>query len=313
VTPKVNKFGPGVNMSVALQKKIDIAGGVSTRLLEMGAFWQVMLESIEAWLATYTSDVSTPNIAARVALAGNSAAKATEPTYGQVFSKESSPELYSVSFNETFARTLAASRLRRATDTLDDIPDVFLKLACEQPARDLWRKLYETVPGLTDTKQETPIGGSDLIETRLERETRCLRVVIDFDHGMTDTKLFLLFDVEELERIARDYERNAAKGKLSKDSPAKETLRAIVKQSHLHLSVHVEQIEMAIAECAALEIDDVLPLPGIDMSELTLCAETLDGSLIELGQGELGVWRHLRAIKLTAPIDEEISHELAEL
>lgn len=309
----MNKSGSGVNMSVALQKKIDLAGGVSARLLEMDAFWQVMLEAIDSWLKAYTSDVSTPNIAARVALAGNSAAKATEETHGLVFAESVSPELYAISFNETLARTLAASRLRRATDTLDDIPDVFLKLACEEPARGLWQKLYDTVPGLTKGSDCVSVGGTDRIESRLERETRTLRVAIDFDHGMTETKLFLLFDMEQLERITRGFEKIMARAKPAKDSPAQETLRAIVKQSHLHLSVHVEQIEMSIAECAALEIDDVLPLPGIDMSELTLCAETLDGGLIELGEGELGVWRHLRAIKLTAPLDEEISRELAEL
>ena len=309
----MNKSALGVNMSAALLKKIELAGGVSTRLLEMDVFWQVMVECVEAWLQGFTSDVSTPNIAARTALAGNSASKATEETFGLVFSEEGSPEISAISFDETLARTLAASRMRRPVDTLDEIPEMFLKLACEEPARQLWRRFFDTLPGMTAQSADAVIGGSEMIESRLERETRCLRVAIDFDHGMTEAKLFILFDMEQLERITRNYEQLIAKAKPAKDSPAQQTLRAIVKQSHLNLSVHIEQIEMTIAECAALQVEDVLPLPGIDMSELTLCAETMDGGMIELGEGELGVWRHLRAIKLTSPIDEEISRELAEL
>lgn len=279
----------------------------------MDAFWQILLEGIEAWLLNFTNDVSTPNIAARTALAGNSASKATEETYGLVFSEAGSPEISAISFDPTLAKTLAAARLKRPVESLQDTPDVFLRLACEEPARLLWRKLFDTLPGMTDQAQDATLGSTELIETRLERDTRCLRVAIDFDHGMTDAKLFIVFDMEQLERITRNYEKLLAKARPSKDSPAQETLRAIVKQSHLHLSVHIEQIEMSIAQCAALEVEDILPLPGIDMSELTLCAETMDGGLIELGEGSLGVWRHLRAIKLTAPIDEEISRELAEL
>jgi len=67
---------------------------------------------------------------------------------------------------------------------------------------------------------------------------------------------------------------------------------------------------MSIADCARLEPGTVITLPGTDRAKLKITAQTVDGP-VEIADGELGVWKHQRAVRLKSPIDPTFIKEVS--
>jgi hypothetical protein len=68
---------------------------------------------------------------------------------------------------------------------------------------------------------------------------------------------------------------------------------------------------MTIGECAKIEVGTVLPLAGADAGRLSLSANTINGS-VDIGTGELGVWKCQRALKLRTPNSENFAQEIVD-
>jgi flagellar motor switch/type III secretory pathway protein FliN len=77
------------------------------------------------------------------------------------------------------------------------------------------------------------------------------------------------------------------------------------------LDAVLERLSLTIGECAKLEIGTVLPLSGAVAGKLSLTAETINGS-VDIGSGELGVWKRQRALKLSTPVSVSFVQEIAE-
>jgi len=85
-------------------------------------------------------------------------------------------------------------------------------------------------------------------------------------------------------------------------------MRNSVKKAEVPIRAVVESCHMTIAECTRLEIGQVISLPGVSLSAVTLMVDEemdIETQLppIELARGSLGIFKKNRALKLTENID----------
>ena len=74
----------------------------------------------------------------------------------------------------------------------------------------------------------------------------------------------------------------------------------------------LERLTLSIGECSRFEVGQLIALPDVDTTRVSLQAETVNGS-VDIGQCEMGVWKRQRALKLKTPILEPFTRELAKL
>ena len=67
---------------------------------------------------------------------------------------------------------------------------------------------------------------------------------------------------------------------------------------------------LTLGACSRLEVGQVLELPGTESGQLSLYAETMNGN-VAISQGELGVWKGHRALKLSEPLLDSFIKEIA--
>jgi flagellar motor switch protein FliM len=78
------------------------------------------------------------------------------------------------------------------------------------------------------------------------------------------------------------------------------------------LNCVLDRLSLTIGDCSRFEVGQVLSLPDVNTARVSLQAETVNGS-VEIGHCEMGVWKRQRALKLTTPILEPFTRELAKL
>lgn len=74
--------------------------------------------------------------------------------------------------------------------------------------------------------------------------------------------------------------------------------------ARITLMAVLESCPMTVAECARLEIGQVIPLPGVSLNELTISARGADGHL-SVATGALGVMKQFKAVKLMSDPPED--------
>jgi flagellar motor switch protein FliM len=74
----------------------------------------------------------------------------------------------------------------------------------------------------------------------------------------------------------------------------------------------LDRLTLSIGECSRFEVGQLIALPDVDTTRVSLQAETVNGS-IDIGQCEMGVWKRQRALKLKTPILEPFTRELSKL
>ncbi|KCZ52203.1 hypothetical protein HY3_09435 [Hyphomonas pacifica] len=205
---------------------------------------------------------------------------------------------------------------------MKNAPDLFLRLMSEHAARNLWAsastcmskdfvaagsaKLTDLIAGSHALEDETSylfthymLGGSGDEDSWL----------LEGDESLPEVYLaFLLSDIQKL--VRRLHKESLPHPQSGQDG--RETLRKRVRGSTVVLDAVLHSIPMTIGECSRLEVGQIITLPEVKMNKLDLCAETVNGSL-PISQGELGAWQGLRALKLHAPVPEDIIKEIAEI
>jgi putative acetyltransferase len=91
-----------------------------------------------------------------------------------------------------------------------------------------------------------------------------------------------------------------------------ETLRASVKSSMITVDGVLHRLSLTIGQCSRFEVGQLIELPEVDTTRVSLRAETVNGHA-DIGLCEMGVWKNQRALKLTTPIHEPFTRELANL
>ena len=87
-------------------------------------------------------------------------------------------------------------------------------------------------------------------------------------------------------------------------------LRNSVRHSAIRLDAVLAKLPLTLGACSRLEVGQVLELPGTESGRLSLYAETMNGN-VAISQGELGVWKGHRALKLSEPLLDSFIKEIA--
>ena len=299
-------------MSNLLRKKIDLASGLPPSVLELHALWQLMVDQVGQWARkTFDYDAS-PAIAFRKVLSGTEAQALVEDGFASCFTSAASPGLVAILLDTGAATHAAAARLRQVPASLADSSNLFLRLMSEQPAMSLWQDLVDDLPGHSGEVELPPLGEPASVTGGFEPGHRYLNTTVRMDLAEGEGRISFLFDMDYLQATARGLGHAASHGGGHVSAQGLSTLRERVRGSTITLDAVLDRMTMSLGDCSRLEVGQVLTLSEVNSDRLTLCADTVNGS-VDIGEGQLGVWKQRRAMKLTTEVLESFTRDLGNL
>lgn len=278
----------------------------------MKGFWDQLKDDIKSWaLDTFTIEIR-PTFDMRRIVSGKSALKLFDDQFTFAFSSEFSPGLSAVAINNHGAIHNAAVRLGQDASSLEDTSPLFLRLLGEQAALSLWQRVAGGLMGHQSDAGPEALAEMSAAAGGFEQSSRYLQVGLWFVVDDQPSQVTMLFELDYVQRYVHAHQRQADERKEQAGSQSRSALRDKVRASTIVLDAVLERLPLTIGECSRLEVGQVLSLPGVDPANLSLCAETMNGS-VAIGQGEMGVWKRQRALKLNTPVLESFARELADL
>lgn len=299
-------------MSSVLRKKIEKASGLPPSVLGMHAFWQQLSGVLADWARTVYDVHAAPVIETRKAVDGKVAQPLLDAQFATYFSAAQSPGLVAITLDEPAAIHTAAMRLRQAADSLADTSTLFLKLMCEQPCTELWGRFAEGLPGHDTDGEESALGDAMSVMGGFEPSHRYLLAVFRLDIGDEPIRISLLMDLAYVQASAGEFRDKLKTESGTVSAHGRDLLRDRVRASTIELNAVLERLELTIGECSRLEVGQVLTLAGGNPEQLCLSADTVNGS-VDIGEGQLGVWKQQRALKLSTPVLECFTRDLVNL
>ncbi len=299
-------------MSAVLRKKIDAGAGVPPSILQLQAFWAQLQTKAREWAeATYNLETKAA-LASRRVINGKQAQQILESQIAVYFSATASPGIAALAIDTAGAMRNAAARMNQEPDSLADASPLFLKLLSEQAVADLWRTVRTGVFDEKPSGAATPIADASGATGRFEADARYLQVEYELMLEGQSSRVWLMFAFDFMRDFARTWQRQQADQKVQARHHSQKTLSDSVRASTIVLDAVLDRLSLTIGDCSKLEVGSVLTLTGADAGRLNLSADTINGS-VDIGSGELGVWKRQRALKLTAPISESFAREIADL
>jgi hypothetical protein len=298
-------------MSSVLRKKIEAGAGVPASILQFQDFWDPLQAKVSAWLLE-TFDVEVKAVPAeRRLVPGNMAANHLDGLLGLVFNAKYSPGLCAIAVDEPAAALNAGQRLQQESGSMDGVSALFRRLLFETPAINLWRSVASGLAAHTTEGVQTPYSDYTSATGGFDPAQRYLMVGFNFSQGDQHGQAWLVFHYDYVQRLALDALAKAAQ-KPASAGQGSLSLRASVKSSMITLNCVLDRLSLTIGDCSRFEVGQVLSLPDVNTARVSLQAETVNGS-VEIGHCEMGVWKRQRALKLTTPILEPFTRELAKL
>ena len=298
-------------MSAVLRKKIEAGAGVPPSILQLQQFWLQLQTRTRDWAGeTYAADCAL-TIGARRVVNGRDAQKTLDTEIAFYFSAEASPGLCAVAIDNAGAARNAAARMHQDVDTITDASPLFLKLLAEQAAVALWGDVAAGILNARAAKAP-PLAEAGGAAGRFEGTSRYLLIEYRLDMGEQVSRVWYAFHFDFMQQFARDSLRQIADQKVQARHHSQKTLSDSVLGSTITLDAVLDRMSLTIGECSKLEVGTVLPLTGADAARLHLSADTMNGR-VDIGSGELGVWKRQRALKLKTPISESFAQEIADL
>ena len=298
-------------MSAVLRKKIEAGAGVPPSILQLQQFWLQLRARTREWAKdTYGGEVDAILGACRV-VNGKVAQQLLDGETAFYFADTASPGLSAVAIDNAGAIRHAAVRMHQDADSITDASPLFLKLLAEQAALSLWRMiagdvLHTSVDGLS------PLVDPGSADGPFDPADRFLLVECRLQFGEDLSKVWYAFPFEFMLQYARDCARRAADQKAQARHHSQKALSDSVLASTLPLDAVLERLTLTIGECSRLEVGSILPLADADAAKLSLSADTINGR-VDIGSGELGVWKRQRAVRLNTPISDSFAQEMADL
>ena len=298
-------------MSAVLRKKIEARAGVPPSVLQLQSFWETLEEQVGGWARDCYGVEGEASLARRRVVHGPEALKTLESQSGFFFSAEASPGLAAVAIDTAGAVQNAAIRMKQPADGLSDASPLFLKLLSEQAATGLGERIAEralnSAMGFHPLTSEPSQAASGFDET-----ARYLQVEYHIDIDGTPSGIWLFHPFEFVQTYMRTYAREMADQKIHSRHNIQKRLSDSVRASTVVVDAVLDRVSLTIGECFQLQVGSVVTLSGADTAQLLLTTDTLNGG-VDIGSGELGVWKTQRAIKLNTPILESFAQELADL
>ncbi len=299
-------------MSSVLRKKIEAGAGIPPTILQFQDFWDTLQAKVSAWTFE-TFGVESKGIpVARKVSPGNIAGNQLDNLLTFVFNSKFSPGICAIAIDEPGAALNAAHRLNQAADSADGVSPLFQKLLFEMPVMALWRLVAS---GFSDHRllgSQTPFAELSQATGGFESAHRYLMIGYNCGTGEPSGRLWIVFDLDYVQRLALQFQQDAALQRQAASQRGGGALRESMKLSTIKIEGVLDRIAMTIGECSRLEVGQLISLPDVDTATVRLQAETVNGN-IDIGQGEMGVWKRQRALKLKTPILEPFTRELAKL
>ena len=299
-------------MSSVLRKKIESGAGVPPSILQMQEFWEQLLSKTDDWARDAFGIETQPIVSSRKVIGGRAANALLENPFTLFFAADVSPGLCAVAMDERCAIQCAATRLHQDAAGLEGASALFLKLLSEQPTLSLWQQFAAGMADHNTQMQKPPQVEASGVAGGLDATSRYLEVDLTLTFDGQTSQIKVLYFLDYMQRYARTYVRQLAERKSKACSQSPKSLSDSVRASAIALDAVLDHMTLTIGECSQLEIGNVLPLNSADAGRLSLSAETVNGS-VDIGSGELGVWKRQRAVKLHTPISESFAREIVEL
>lgn len=291
-------------MSAVLRKKLESSGGVPPRVLQNKPFWTALERAISDWLNGVLQDEGELRLQSREVSPGAALADDLFGAYVYGFRHETRDFVVAVSIDNLVAARFAAQKMQQDASRLAEAPQLFLQLLLEPPAKQLSEDLMATFDMLGEDDEAPQSAAFESLEV----EGNCLVVyyLCDLEGQAFRIGVALKLDaVLALTDSAGDDSRGGGAV-----TGAKGLAQPRVQNSSVHLDVVLDRLPMTVAECLRLEAGSVIELPGTHRSKLTITADTIEGP-VDIAEGELGVWKHQRAVRLKSNIDPVFLQEVA--
>ncbi len=299
-------------MSSVLRKKIEAGAGIPPTILQFHEFWEPLQIKIAAWMfETYGVETRAVPDARRVST-GNAATHYLDSLLSFAFNGKFSPGLCAISIDEPGAEFNAAQRLQQDGGGLEGVSPLFKKLLFETPAIALWRSIASGFEDHTVLGSHAPLAEFSQAAGGFEPAQRYLMVGFSCSRDGMQARLWITFNLDYVLRLAAVQAQHAATQRQTASSLGRGALRESVRSSMITIDGVLDRLTMTIGECSRLEVGQVLALPEVDTANVSLRAETVNGT-VDIGFCEMGVWKHQRALKLKTPILEPFTRELAKL
>ena len=309
VNGTVRFFNRWQTVSAVLRKKIDAGAGIPPSMMQLQPFWLKLQTCTREWAADTYGILPDISLASRRAVSGAEARQTLDQEAAFYFSATLSPGLAGIALDSAGAVRNAAVRMDQDIDSLADASPLFLKLLAEQAGLDLAQAvssdLFKTEQGVTATADPAAAAGGFNAANRY--------LVIEYKLQLDEdvTRVWFAFAFDYLQKFSASSLRDAADHKAQARHHSRKSLSDSVLASTTTLDAVLDRLSLTIGECAKLEVGTVLPLSGADAGKLSLSADTLNGC-VDIGSGELGVWKRQRALKLTTPISENFAQEIVD-
>jgi len=298
-------------VSAALRKKLYAVGGVPPTVLRMQDFWTQLQQNTQIWTLEALDIESRPTVGTFSVISGRDATSILESPFSYFFNAHMSPGLCAITVDSKCAVQTAAIRLRQDAASLDEATSLFVKLLCEQPVCTLWDLVCTELQDHSTDAGTEPLSDHKMVSGAFEAEHRYLQVAASFKMLEQETWIKFLFDLDYLQHQATTKLRVHAERRAQACAQSPKSLSDSVWASPVTLDAVLDRMSLSIGACSKLEVGNVLSLPNADPAKLALRAETIKGS-IDIGIGELGVWKRQRAVKLQHPIADTVASEIVE-
>ncbi|MBA4339192.1 MAG: hypothetical protein C0421_10125 [Hyphomonas sp.] len=299
-------------MSTVLRKKIEARAGIPTAVLQLDDFWQTLQKQVSTWMTDTLGTETSAVLETRNVVPGTTATGQLDMLLSFVFNGDFSPGLCAVAVDEFTATLNASQRLQQPLAELSGVSELFRKLLLETPTSTLWNTVAANLAGHMSLGSQAPFSDYSSAPGGFTQTQRYLMIGFKAASGDQVVRMWIVFHLDYVLRNALELELLAARMSKSSSGPGSETLRASVKSSMITVDGVLNRLTLTIGQCSRLEVGQLIALPDVDTSRVSLRAETVNGT-VDIGLCEMGVWKQQRALKLKTPILEPFTRELANL
>ncbi|MEL7539272.1 MAG: FliM/FliN family flagellar motor C-terminal domain-containing protein [Pseudomonadota bacterium] len=293
-------------MSGVLQKKLESSGGLPPSVLQNQAFWMSLETIIANWLNDTLGGENQLRLQSREVCRGTALNEDLFGAYLFGFSSETPDFIVATSIDNLIAARVAAGKLEQDAESLAEAPQLFLQLLLEKPATDLANAVAAAFGAISEDGD-----GLDTVAFEsLEIEGSCLLIYYLCDIEGQAIRIGVALKLDRVIAYAASVGDGVASGEAASGPNAASLSESRVQNSSVQLNVIIDRVPMSVAECVRLEPGSVITLPGTDRSKLTIAAKTVDGP-VDIAIGELGVWKHQRAVRLKTEIEPTFLHEVS--
>lgn len=293
-------------MSTVLRKKLESSGGLPPRVLQNRSFWMTLESVIAQWLDEIVGGENKVRLQSREVCRGKALPDDLFGAYLYGYESIADDFVVAVSIDNLIAARVAAAKMQQDPADLAEAPQLFLQLLLEGSAHQL-SLAAATAFGMVNELGEGP---EPIAFDALEVEGSCLLVYYLCDIEGQAVRIGIALKLEKAIALATGGDDGIASAETDEAPTSQSLSQSRVQNSNVRLEIILDRVPMSIAECARLEPGTVISLPGTSQTKLTVSAQTVDGP-VDIAIGELGVWKHQRAVKLKTQIDPSFVQEVS--